>query len=123
MYRADEQGNLGQKTYNTIEPRGDIYSLFVERGLHLLRKGGHLSYIMPNKWEKVMYGRPLRELFLNTNLSQLIDFGDNQIFEDATTYTCIIRMKKERQDNEILVSSIEKINPETLHEDVEEGDG
>lgn len=120
MYRADEQGNLRQKTYNTIEPRGDIYSLFVERGLHLLRKGGHLSYIMPNKWEKVMYGRPLRELFLNTNLSQLIDFGDNQIFEDATTYTCIIRMKKERQDNEILVSTIEKINPETLHEDVEE---
>ena len=120
MHRIDEQGNLGQKTYSTLESRGDIYSLFVERGLHLLRKGGHLSYIMPNKWEKVMYGRPLRELFLNTNLSQLIDFGDNQIFEDATTYTCIIRMKKERQDNEILVSSIEKINPETLHEDVEE---
>lgn len=120
MHRTDEQGHLGQKTYNTLESRGDIYSLFVERGLHLLRKGGHLSYIMPNKWEKVMYGRPLRELFLNTNLSQLIDFGDNQIFEDATTYTCIIRMKKERQDNEILVSSIEKINPETLHEDVEE---
>jgi hypothetical protein len=120
MHRTDEQGHLGQKTYNTLESRGDIYSLFVERGLHLLRKGGHLSYIMPNKWEKVMYGRPLRELFLNTNLSQLIDFGDNQIFEDATTYTCIIRMKKEKQDNEILVSSIEKINPETLHEDVEE---
>lgn len=120
MHRTDEQGNLEQKTYNTLVPRGDIYSLFVERGLHLLRKGGHLSYIMPNKWEKVMYGRPLRELFLNTNLSQLIDFGDNQIFEDATTYTCIIRMKKERQDNKILVSTIEKINPETLHEDVEE---
>ena len=120
MHRIDEQGNFGQKTYSTLESRGDIYSLFVERGLHLLRKGGHLSYIMPNKWEKVMYGRPLRELFLNTNLSQLIDFGDNQIFEDATTYTCIIRMKKEKQDNEILVSSIEKINPETLHEDVEE---
>lgn len=115
-----KKGQLEQKTYNTLESRGDIYSLFVERGLHLLRKGGHLSYIMPNKWEKVMYGRPLRELFLNTNLSQLIDFGDNQIFEDATTYTCIIRMKKERQDNEILVSTIEKINPETLHEDVEE---
>ena len=120
MHRTDEQGHLEQKTYNTLESRGDIYSLFVERGLHLLRKGGHLSYIMPNKWEKVMYGRPLRELFLNTNLSQLIDFGDNQIFEDATTYTCIIRMKKERQDHEILVSTIENINPETLHEDVEE---
>ena len=120
MHRTDEQGQSGQKTYNTLESRGDIYSLFVERGLHLLRKGGLLSYIMPNKWEKVMYGRPLRELFLNTNLTQLIDFGDNQIFEDATTYTCIVRMKKEKQDGKLLISTIEKVNSETLHEDVEE---
>ena len=120
MQRTDEQGKSEQKTYRTLESRGDIYSLFVERGLHLLRKGGLLSYIMPNKWEKVMYGRPLRELFLQTNLTDLIDFGDNQIFEDATTYTCIIRMKKEKQDGKLLISSIEKVNPETLHEDVEE---
>lgn len=120
MHRTDEQGYSGQKTYKTLESRGDIYSLFVERGLHLLRKGGLLSYIMPNKWEKVMYGRPLRELFLQTNLTDLIDFGDNQIFEDATTYTCIIRMKKEKQDGKLLISTIEKVNPETIHENVEE---
>lgn len=120
MRRIDEQGHSGQKTYNTLESRGDIYSLFVERGLHLLRSGGLLSYIMPNKWEKVMYGKPLRELFLNINLTHLIDFGDNQIFEDATTYTCIIRMKKEKQNGNLFVSTIEKVNPETLHEDVEE---
>ncbi len=119
MRRIDERG-CEQQTYSTLESRGDIYMLFVERGLHLLRKGGLLSYIMLNKWEKVMYGRPLRELFLHTNLTHLIDFGDNQIFEDATTYTCIIRMKKEKQDGKLLVSTIEKINPEMLHENVEE---
>ena len=120
MQRTDEQGKSDQKTYTTFESRGDIYSLFVERGLHLLRKGGLLSYIMPNKWEKVMYGRPLRKLFLRTNLTDLIDFGDNQIFEDATTYTCIIRMKKEKQDGKLQISTIEKVNPEILHENVEE---
>ena len=120
MRRTDEQGYVGQPTYKTMESRGDIYTLFVERGLQLLRKGGLLSYIMPNKWEKVMYGRPIRELFLKTNLTHLIDFGDNQIFEDATTYTCIIRMKKERQDGKLLVSTIEKVNSEMLHENVEE---
>jgi len=120
MHRTDEEGKAGQKTYKTLESRGDIYTLFVERGLQLLRKGGYLSYIMPNKWEKVMYGRPLRELFLSINLSQLIDFGDNQIFEDATTYTCIIRMKKEKSKGRLMVSTIENVNKETLYEDVEE---
>lgn len=119
MHRTNEKGLQG-RTYNTLESRGDIYTLFVERGLHLLRKGGLLSYIIPNKWEKVMYGRPLRELFLNTNLTHLVDFGDNQIFEDATTYTCIIRMKKEKQNGKLSVSTIGKVNPEMLHESIEE---
>ena len=119
MNQRDESGQP-TATYKTLESRGDIYTLFVERGLQILRKGGILSFIIPNKWEKVMYGRPLRQLFLDNNLSHLIDFGDNQIFEDATTYTCIIRMKKESSNGQIQVSTMEKVNAETLSDDVEE---
>ncbi len=119
MHRMDESGQKIE-TYRTFESRGDIYTLFVERGLQILRKGGILSFIIPNKWEKVMYGRPLRQLFIDNNLSHLIDFGDNQIFEDATTYTCIIRMKKEPSNGQLQVSTIEKVNAETLPDDVDE---
>ncbi len=119
MNQRDESGQP-TATYKTLESRGDIYTLFVERGLQILRKGGILSFIIPNKWEKVMYGRPLRQLFFDNNLSHLIDFGDNQIFEDATTYTCIIRMKKEPSNGQLLVSTIEKVNAETLSDDVDE---
>ena len=118
MQRRDEN-NIQGKTYFTYESRGDIYTLFVERGLHLLRRGGHLSYILPNKWEKVMYGRPLRRLFLQNNLTHLIDFRDIQIFDDATTYTCIIRVKKERSGNILNVSSMKSINKESLAKDIE----
>ena len=119
MHRIDEKG-ITQKTYQTHDSQGDLYTLFIERGLHLLRNGGHLSYIVPNKWEKVKYGRPLRELFLNKNLYQLIDFGNNQIFEDATTYTCIIRMKKEQNRGTLSHSLLNIINPETLVDSIEE---
>ncbi len=123
VYRSMKQlgeDNKHEPTYKTLESRGDIYTLFVERGLQLLHKGGRLSYIMPNKWQKVMYGQPLRQLFLDNNLSNLIDFGDNQIFDDATTYTCIIQMSKESSDGHLYVSTIEKVNTETLPDDVEE---
>jgi putative type IIS restriction/modification enzyme len=119
MHRIDEKG-ITQKTYQTHDSQGDLYTLFIERGLHLLRNGGHLSHIVPNKWEKVKYGRPLRELFLNKNLYQLIDFGNNQIFEDATTYTCIIRMKKEQNRGTLSHSLLNIINPETLVDSIEE---
>lgn len=120
MHRIDEDGNVGQRTYTTYNSRGDIYALFVERGLHLLRKEGRLSYIIPNKWEKVMYGRPLRELFLKSDLSQLIDFGDVQIFEDATTYTSIIRMQKNCNSGSLNYSLMKSVNSETMSDDIEE---
>ena len=120
MYRTDEEKNKDVPTYSTLVSRGDIYSLFVERGLHLLKKNGLLAYILPNKWMKVGYGKPLRKLFLESNLTEVIDFGDNQIFADATTYTCIIRMTKAKSAGQIISSSIHNVNPETLAEDVED---
>ena len=118
MYRTDEEKHKDVPIYSTLVSRGDIYSLFVERGLHLLKKDGLLSYILPNKWMKVGYGKPLRKLFLERNLIEVIDFGDNQIFADATTYTCIICMTNKKSAGQIISSSIHSVNPETLAEDV-----
>jgi hypothetical protein len=75
--------------YDTFTKRGDLYAIFVEKGFDLLKPQGIYSYIMPNKWLQAGYGEPLREFFLNRELIQLIDFGDLQIFEGATTYPCI----------------------------------
>lgn len=120
MHRMDKEEQKEIPIYSTLESRGDIYSLFVERGLYLLKKNGLLAYILPNKWMKVGYGKSLRQLFLESNLTEVIDFGDNQIFADATTYTCIIRMTKAKSAGQIISSSIHNVNPETLAEDIEE---
>lgn len=119
MKRLDEK-NRQITLYETFHSQGDIYTLFIERGLQLLKPKGHLSYILPNKWMKVGYGQPLRKLFLEENLAHLIDFGNNQIFDDATTYTCIIRMTKEKSKGNIYSSTLSKVNPSSLAVDVEE---
>lgn len=116
--------------YYTLQKSGDIYTLFVERGLSLLKPNGSLSYILPNKWMKVMYGEPLRELFscmdyqsdhyfVGANLTDIIDFGDGQVFSDATTYTCIINVRREQNEGTLNVSNIPRIKKETLAADVE----
>lgn len=115
--------------YYTLQKSGDIYTLFVERGLSLLKEKGYLSYILPNKWIKVMYGEPLRELFSNmdgntdhyyigANLTELVDFGDGQVFTDATTYTCIIHARREKNRKLLNVSNIRSLNKETLANDI-----
>jgi len=69
----------------------DIYVLFVEKGLSLILKNGVLGFILPNKFFSTDYGKAIRQIVSkNKALVQLIDFGYAQVFEQATTYTCLL---------------------------------
>jgi hypothetical protein len=78
-YKAASSGNY------------DIYVVFIEKGLSLLNKQGKLGFICPHKFFNAQYGEPLRKLVAEgKNLSRVIHFGDQQVFEGATTYTCLL---------------------------------
>ena len=69
----------------------DIYVLFVERGLQLLNPEGRLGFILPHKFFNAQYGRPLREhLSRHRCLAHIVHFSDQQVFDGATTYTCLL---------------------------------
>jgi len=75
----------------------DKYFLFIERGLELLKDGGYFGYIVPSKFAKVGAGKKLRELLVdNKAIQQIISFGANQVFQNKTTYTCLLILKKEK---------------------------
>jgi type I restriction-modification system DNA methylase subunit len=99
---------LKNKGYETYHSQGDIYCVFVEKGMDLLKPKGLISYIMPNKWLQAGYGKPLREYFLKYKMLELIDFGDIQIFEGATTYPCIFTSQKAAPQKEISVSVLKE---------------
>jgi type I restriction-modification system DNA methylase subunit len=82
-YKAAAKGNY------------DIYVAFVEKGLSLLNKQGQLGFILPHKFFNAQYGEPLRALISgNHYLSAVVHFGDKQVFEQATTYTCLMFLDK-----------------------------
>ena len=69
----------------------DIYVLFIERGRHLLNTQGKLGYIVPSKFFSTDYGIALRRLLAEEQLvDQIVDFGHSQVFDSATTYTCLL---------------------------------
>lgn len=78
----------------------DIYVVFVERGLSLLNKDGLLGYILPNKFLNAQYGEPLRSIIAKgKHLKEIIHFGHQQVFEKATTYTCLLFLGKQVQQD------------------------
>jgi len=82
-YRAAGKGNY------------DIYVVFVEKGLQLLNPTGRLGYILPHKFFNAQYGQPLRSIISEgKHLSHVVHFGDEQVFEGATTYTTLMFLIK-----------------------------
>ncbi len=83
-----------EQNYRTYAATSDIYCLFYERGVDLLKPGGHLCYITSNKWMRTNYGEGLRKYFsTRVNTLFVFDFGMAQNFGAATTYTCILELE------------------------------
>ncbi len=73
----------------------DIYVVFVEKGLSLLNKTGRLGFILPHKFFNAQYGEPLRLLISQgKHLAEVVHFGHEQVFDGATTYTCLMFLDK-----------------------------
>lgn len=71
--------------------RFDFYVLFIEKGFSLLNKNGVLSFILPHKFINADFGVGIRNfIYDNKALNNLVTFGAEQVFSDASVYTCII---------------------------------
>lgn len=109
---SDAYAQCGFETYNKS---ADLYCLFTEKGYNLLKNGGIQSFIMPNKWMLVAYGKELRKFMAKTDLQQIINFGDVQFFDEATIYVCIfVTRKSDKRDDEVKALSL---NQKTYHGD------
>jgi hypothetical protein len=90
--KTNDYENAGFKSFARM---GDIYCLFYEQGIRLLREGGILTYITSNKWMRADYGKPLRRLLADkVQVLHLIDFGSVQVFKTATVDTNILVARK-----------------------------
>ncbi len=114
--------------YYSANGKYDFYVLFIEQALNLVREHGYISYICPSYFYKRDYGKKLRNLILeNTCIKFIADFNDSQIFDSATTYTCIFGFEKNNKnsnndiiivDKDLTYGKIHKINQKSLKEPI-----
>lgn len=86
--------------FESYEATGDVYALFYERGIKLLKEGGLLGYITSNKFLRSGYGQSLRNYLLNnTNPYLLVNLGSGMF--GATVDTSILAVEKAKNQNEL----------------------
>lgn len=78
--------------YLTSENRINLYSIFIEKGVNLIKNNGILSFINPNSMLVNSSYKKLRELLIGS-IRQIIKLPDN-VFSDAKVETMIFVYQK-----------------------------
>ncbi|MDP2806769.1 MAG: TaqI-like C-terminal specificity domain-containing protein [bacterium] len=106
--------------YKVFHGVADLYAYFIERGISLLRDNGIFTYIVANKWMRASYGEPLRHWLKQQNIVRIIDFGDLPVFQNATTYPCILSVAKSKAGGAFATTQVKTLEFTSLSEYVEQ---
>lgn len=91
---------LKKEKYKTFARTGDIYGIFYEKGIDLLKDEGIETYITSGKWMRVAYGEKLRSYLAGNNPVLLIELGP-RVFDSATVDTNILIVEKTPHRHEL----------------------
>ncbi len=98
--------------YESAKGNWDIFSVFLERALSLLKNGGYLGMIVPNKLLSAKYCESIRKLIQNNEIIALRDYSSIPVF-GSNVYPIIIIVKKTVPNHSsFLVEVIESDNGE-----------
>lgn len=80
--------------YRTAKGRYDFSSLFVEQAVNVLKQGGLLGLVIPNRTFINKNAEPVRDLLTkSTQLKAVVDFGTSKVFDADAYVGCIIAEK------------------------------
>ena len=96
-----------EKNYKSAFGRINIYPVFYEKGINILKNNGILGFITPYTLLKNQYYIEARKYILeNTCIKSLIDFTGSKVFADATVDSIVLILEKIKDNN----NSFEYIN-------------
>lgn len=105
----EEQKELEKQGLETYAKNSDLYCLFYEKGVLLLKEKGILGFITSNKWMRAGYGEKLRNFFNEkTNPLLLIDFAGVQVFGTATVDTNTLILENSENKQELMAMTMTK---------------
>jgi hypothetical protein len=108
-----------KQLYNSAYGRFDLYVLFLERGLDLLSEDGKLGYITSNKFTRSRYGKNIRRIISTEySLSQYVEFGDIDVFSDATNFASILIMDSDEDRTYVPYAKVHEAGNKNLFESI-----
>ncbi|MDC1024913.1 N-6 DNA methylase [Flavobacteriales bacterium] len=82
----------------------DLFICFISISITFLKTGGYNSFILPTSFLKEKYAKLIRQRIINEqSLVEIVDFGEEVIFENVARQTFIYNIKKSKNTNNHVV--------------------
>lgn len=95
----EKESQFYEKIFESATGRFDVYVLFMEKSYQLIKQDGIVSFILPHKFLVSDFEEGIRGFFAkNKAVSELVHFGSEMVFDDASAYTCIINLTHNNSD-------------------------
>lgn len=91
-----EEDKFYRNYFDTAVGKYDMYQLFIERGIELIKPGGKLGVISPDRFHYTDYGKPLRDLITKRTLIQMIVNLKDDPFPVVNAYPSISILQKKK---------------------------
>ena len=94
-YSKEQVDYFNVKYSEYISGNYDIYILFIVKGYEHLKRNSFLGFILPHKFFQGETGKNIRKYIADQScVKRIVNFSTNQIFDAATTYTCLLFLEK-----------------------------
>ncbi|MBD3329169.1 N-6 DNA methylase [Candidatus Dojkabacteria bacterium] len=120
-YLPETLSYIKEKYHSAQSGNIDIYIIFLEKALQIISKNGITGFILPHKFFNADMGKNIREIITTKKaLKKVISFKENQVFENATTYTCLLFMSGKPNTNLTYAEQNENESPEKFLNNLDE---
>jgi eco57I restriction endonuclease len=97
-----ESKSLLKRFSDTVYGNPDIYIVFFEIAIRMIKAGGVCCFITPNSFFRSLNGKKLRKYLINqTSEIKLIDFEGSLVFDKVLHYSAITVFRKKIKSGEI----------------------
>lgn len=95
-----KERELYAKTFACASGNWDMFNIFIEFSISMLKENGIFSNIIPNKLIAAKYGVELRKYLSNKHVIEIRDYSRIDVFEDAAVYPITIVLRNcDKKDN------------------------
>ena len=104
-----ELRNIYTTSYRSAIGNWDLFIIFIEKGILLLKENGIITYIVPNKLIAARYSEELRKILLTKNIKEFRNFAKINVFKEVNVYPIVFIIQNNSQRDFVIMSTMQSV--------------